>query len=269
MATHNFHPWTCPHFIGFLINVKDSLSCTNFLDFAEILSPDEKRTARYVVAEKKSPHVHVAEDKQQHQQQQSPAEEQPQIQRDPGSKTDTPRKVSSEISQDSSLVFSSDRSSVTDEYESCKAEEEKPLGAGKESFNEQKHEKLENCSLPSLYHNLLSKSGNKDDQNKTDTPDSSFSTSSSTSSQSSFSKLRSNSTRVSTVFRNLITCGTVDTNDAALIRMKAAHKIVSNEPDSIPENKAQICKGDKLGGSARCFGTSWNHHHQQNQYGAR
>ena len=64
MATHNFHPWTCPHFIGFLINVKDSLSCTNFLDFAEILSPDKKRAASYVLAEKKSPHVHVAEDKQ-------------------------------------------------------------------------------------------------------------------------------------------------------------------------------------------------------------
>ncbi|KAL1300192.1 hypothetical protein AAHE18_18G160500 [Arachis hypogaea] len=236
----------------------------------ENFSPDGKIKNGHVLAEIKSPQVHVTEGKQQP----SLIEEESRIiGRDTESKMNTPLKVS-EISQDS-LVFSSERSSVTtDGYESCKAEEEKekPLvRSNKECSIEKEHEKPENCVLPSLYHKLLSKSiGNKEEQNKTDTPDSSFSTSSSSSSQSSFSKLRNSSNRVSMAFRNWISCGTVDTNDAALIRMEDAKKIDSNESmTNLPENKAQICKGDKFGGSARCFRTSWNNDQQENQHGAR
>lgn len=214
------------------------------------------------MAKKTSPQV-----SEEHQQHPSVAEEQTQILLDPNSKTDTTTKVSSEISQES-LALSSDKSSVTEEYDSTKVEEEKPLWTGKESFNEQNHDKFENCSLPSLYHNLLNKKGNKDDQNKTDTPDSSFSSPSSSSSQSSFNKYRSNSTRVSSVFRNWITCGTVETDDAALVLMNRVNKSASNENNDKPENKAEICKGDILGGSARCFRTSWNYNHQQ-EHGAR
>ncbi|RDX69541.1 hypothetical protein CR513_51334, partial [Mucuna pruriens] len=113
-------------------------------------------------------------------------------------------------------------------------------------------EKLETCSLPSLYHNLLSKKGShKDDQNKTNSPDSSLSTIPSSSSQSSFTKIRSNSTRVSNGFHNWITCGTVETNDAALVLMNPAQNNFSKELNNIPERKAEICRGDKLGVSAR------------------
>ncbi|XP_027343026.1 protein UPSTREAM OF FLC [Abrus precatorius] len=234
----------------------------------ETRSLNEKKSASDIHAEKKCPRVQVVEDKQQHQKQPSLAEE-PHIQLDPDSKTDTPTKGSSEISQDS-LVFSSDRSSMTDD-DSSKVEEEKLLETtGKEGFNEQNREKLETCSLPSLYHNQMTKKGeNRDDKNKTHSPDSSLSTMSSPSFQSSFTKIRSNSTRVSSVFRNLITCGIVETNDAALVRMNQDQKIFSKEPNNnTPGRKAEICKGDKLGGSARCFGTSWNHHHHK-QYGAR
>ncbi|KAE9584941.1 hypothetical protein Lal_00024208 [Lupinus albus] len=209
-------------------------------------SPDVKKTCNDILAEKKSPQVQVADKHQLHQQQHPSLEEQPRIQE---SKTDTPIKLSSEISQDSS---------VSDEYD----ESSKPLWTGKESFNE---EKLEKCSLPSLYQNLLSnKNGKKDDNNKTDTAEYSFSSaSSSSSSQSSYTKLRSNSTRVSSVFRNWISCSNVETNDAALVLMNSPLKGVSKEPKNKPENKAQLCKGDTLGGSSRCFSTSWNHHHQQ------
>ncbi|KAJ1377960.1 hypothetical protein SESBI_48334 [Sesbania bispinosa] len=222
----------------------------------ETRSLDENKIANDTLAEKKSPQVQVVEDKQQP----SQAEEEPQIQLDLNSKKNSLTKVSSEISQDS-LVFSSDRSSVTDDDSSSKVEEEK--------LNEQNNGKLESFSLPSLYHNLLSKKGIKDDQNKIDTPDSSFSTTSSSSSQSSFTKIRSNSTRVSSVFRNWISCGTVETNDAAVVLMNQANKIAYKQPNNIPEKRAEICKGDRLGGSARCFGTSWNYHHQKEQYGAR
>ncbi|KAK7323887.1 hypothetical protein VNO77_27387 [Canavalia gladiata] len=234
----------------------------------ETHSFNEKKTGGDIHAEKKCPLVQVVENKQLQQKQPSVAEEEPQILPEPDSKADTPTKGSSEISQDS-LVFSSDRSSVTDD-DSSKVEEEKLLETGKECFNQQNQEKLETCALPSLYHNLLSKKGNnnKDDQNKANSPDSSFSTISSTSSQSSFTKVRSNSTRVSSMFRNLITCGTVETNDAALVLMNPAQKIINKEPNNMPERKAEICREDKLGGSARCFGTSWNHHQNQ-QYGAR
>ncbi|RDX69540.1 Protein UPSTREAM OF FLC, partial [Mucuna pruriens] len=91
---------------------------------------DKKTTVCDINAEKKCP-----QDKQQHQQQPSLAEEEPQIQPDPDSKTDTPTKGSSEISQDS-LVFSSEWSSVTDD-DSSKVEEEKHLEitTGKDGFN--------------------------------------------------------------------------------------------------------------------------------------
>ncbi|XP_028203241.1 uncharacterized protein LOC114387289 isoform X1 [Glycine soja] len=221
-------------------------------------------------AEKKCTQVQLVEDENQQPQQQPLAEEEPRIQQDLNSKIDTLTKGSSEISQDSSLVFSSDRSSVTDD-DSSKVEEEKHIEAtGKKGFNEINQEKLETCSLPSLYHNLLiTKASHKDDLNKTSSPESSFSTISSSSSQSSFTKIRSNSTKVSNVFRNWITCGTVETKDAALVLMNPAQKNLSKEPINIPERRVEICKGDKLGGSARCFRTSWGPHHQKQQYGAR
>ncbi|XP_057457965.1 protein SOSEKI 1 isoform X2 [Lotus japonicus] len=227
--------------------------------FETSLLDEKKVTATDTLSEKNSPQVlQVAEEKQNQKQ-----EEEPRIQLDLGSK------VSSEISQDSSLVFSSGRSSVTDD-DSSKVEEEKLLlGTGKESLKEQNHGKLDNFSLPSLYHNLLSKKGNKDDKSKTATPDSSLSATSSSSYQSSFTKSRVNSSRVSGVFRNLITCGTVETNDAAVVLMKQAHSIASKEAKNIAQKHAEICRGDKLGGSARCFGTPWNYHQQKEQYGPR
>ncbi|XP_052727203.1 protein SOSEKI 1 isoform X2 [Vigna angularis] len=238
--------------------------------FATTPSLEEKKAVGCDIhAEKMCPQLQVVEDKEHQQQQQPPlslAEEESQIQPDQNSKTNSPTKGSSEISQDS-LVFSSDRSSVTDD-DSSKVEEEKHLEIT--TGSEMHQEKLETCSLPSLYHNLLSKKGtHKDDQNKTHSPDSSLSTISTSSSQSSFTKIRSNSTKVSNIFRNWITCGTVETNDAALIMMNPAQTKISKEPSNIPETKAEICKGDRLGGSERCFRTSWGHQDQKQQYGAR
>ncbi|XP_073224416.1 protein SOSEKI 1 isoform X2 [Cicer arietinum] len=217
--------------------------------------------------EKKSCQVQVEEDKQKNQKQKpSLSEEESQIQQEKNdSEKNKLNQVSSEISQDS-LVFSSDRSSVTDD-ETSKVEEEKLLI--KEGNNEKSNEKFEAFSFPSLYHNLMSKKGKKDGHNKIDTPpDSSFSTPSSSSSQSSFSKIRSNSTRVTSVFRNLISCGTVETNDASLILRNTAHKIVPKEPNNMLAKGGEICKEDKLGGSARCFGTPWNYHDQNEHYGS-
>jgi len=233
------------------------------LDNAAATTPsleEKKTTVCDIHAEKMCPKLQLAEDKEQQQQPPQSLAEESQIQPDMNySKTNSPTKGSSEISQDS-LVFSSDRSCVTDD-DSSKVEEEKHLEVttGKKSFSEMHQEKLETCSLPSFYHNLLSKKGtDKDDQDKTHSPDSSMTTISPSSSiQSSFTKIRSNSTKVSNIFRNWITCGTVETNDAALVLMNQSQKTISKEPNNTPETKAQICKGDRLGGSERCFRTSW------------
>lgn len=260
--------------LHFSNNVKSLIKLDNFFDNAVATTPsleEKKPVVCDIHAEKMCPQLQVVEDKEHHQQQhQQPplslAEEESQIQPDQNSKTNSPTKGSSEISQDS-LVFSSDRSSVTDD-DSSKVEEEKHLEIT--TGSEMHQEKLETCSLPSLYHNLLSKKGtHKDDQNKTHSPDSSLSTISTSSSQSSFTKIRSNSTKVSNIFRNWITCGTVETNDAALVIMNPAQTKISKEPSNIPESKAEICKGDRLGGSERCFRTSWGHQDQKQQYGAR
>lgn len=243
-------------------------------------TPFETHAINSTINEKKTDTdeaVQVEEDKQKQQKKPSLSEEESEIQKETDPKKNDLNQVLSEISQDS-LVFSSDRSSVTDDDSSFKVEEEKLLGNGKEGcLNDKNHEKLDSFSFPSLYHNLMSKKGKKDGHNnKTDTtttpPDSTFSTptsSTSSQSQSSFTKIRSNSIRVTSVFKNWIGCGTVATNDAAFVSMNPAQKIAPKEPINVPEKRGEICKGDKLGGSARCFGTTWNYHDQNEHYGAR
>ncbi|KAK4285588.1 hypothetical protein QN277_002268 [Acacia crassicarpa] len=199
------------------------------------------------------------------------AEEEPKIQTYPDSVTDTHRKVSSEIS-----LEESDRSTLTDEYDCSKFERDKV--DNKQNPDEQNCSEwltAENYTLfPSFYQNLLYKKSwkkkTKDEtmmnNNKTDTPDdSSFSTSSSssTSSKFSFEKSRSYSTKGSIAFRNLITCGNSDVNDAVLVMLNKKGSNKSND-----ELGSEICKADKLGESARGFANSWSHQKQQ-QYEAR
>lgn len=219
--------------------------------------------------------VQVEEDNKQKQQKKpSLSEEESEIRQETDTRKNNLNHVSSEISQDS-LVFSSDRSSVTDD-DSSKIEEEKLLSNSKDScLGETNHEKFESFTFPSLYHNLMSKKGKKDGHdNKTETtttpPDSTLSTpTSSTSSQSSFTKIRSNSTRVSSVFRNLIGCGAVATNDAAFVSLNPAPKLVPKETKHVLGKRGEICRGDKLGGSARCFSTPWSCHDQNGHYEPR
>nr|DAD30132.1 TPA_asm: hypothetical protein HUJ06_031600 [Nelumbo nucifera] len=73
------------------------------------------------------------------------------------------------------------------------------------------------------------------------------------STRSSFLRSKSHSSGASHVFRNLITCGAVETNDSALVkRVYGASRNPSGEAE-------EICKVEKLGGSDRIFGFAWNH----------
>ncbi|GFZ00626.1 UPSTREAM OF FLC protein [Actinidia rufa] len=66
------------------------------------------------------------------------------------------------------------------------------------------------------------------------------------------------------MFRKLITCGCVDTNDSAMMIIKRDHKRscshapINNSDENSCNNLAEICRGDELGGSQRSFGTYWN-----------
>lgn len=167
----------------------------------------------------------------------------------PDSKIETPTKTSSEINQESPH-FGSERSTLTDieSDESMKME-----GHSSSSF----------CSNRVTSKNLMMKKKNMEGKDQMQgTPASSHSSSSSssstTSSKSAFTKSKSYSSGASYVFRNLMSCGAVDTNDAVLMTLNATKHRTGSQNG--------ILKGDKLGGSARVFGTCWNPQQQQQKH---
>ncbi|KAL7158245.1 hypothetical protein ABFS83_02G129600 [Erythranthe nasuta] len=88
------------------------------------------------------------------------------------------------------------------------------------------------------------------------------------------SKSKSSSNGGSSIFRNLITCGAVETNDSAVVAVnnnnkqsnnkKALLNMCSNDLENV--YSAEVCKSDRMGGSQRVFGTpNWT----QQKWGAR
>ncbi|KAJ8565687.1 hypothetical protein K7X08_008263 [Anisodus acutangulus] len=76
-------------------------------------------------------------------------------------------------------------------------------------------------------------------------------------------KSRSNSNGASSIFRNLITCGAVDTNDTGIVPMRKNKNSLSASGEKTVSFSSEICKAEKLRGSQRIFGTAWNQQHQQ------
>ncbi|XP_075646643.1 protein SOSEKI 1 isoform X2 [Castanea sativa] len=146
----------------------------------------------------------------------------------------TPFEFSSEITEESTC-FGSERSTLAND--SPKLEEEK-------------QEQSEKFETTSFYSALLSrknkKKGNKNKEENDGTPASAYSSSSS--SKSSFTKSKTYSGGASSMIRNLIRCGAVDTNDAVLIMTNRA-------------NRTKSCEEEILRG----HGTNWNQEQQQQQ----
>ncbi|CAN4126114.1 unnamed protein product [Withania somnifera] len=72
-------------------------------------------------------------------------------------------------------------------------------------------------------------------------------------------KSRSYSNGASSIFRNLITCGAVDTNDSGIVPLTKNKTCLSDATvDKTVSFSSEICKADKIGGSQRIFGTTWN-----------
>ncbi|KAG6792649.1 hypothetical protein POTOM_001801 [Populus tomentosa] len=164
---------------------------------------------------------------------------------------------------------STEISTVTDNsIEEEEEEEEKEEDACKRN-NSRDQEQIDNkVEHSSFYTIFLGKSKKNQDKRKDNTSSiekmgSPISFPSPSSSQSTFTKSKSYSTGTSKVLLNLITCGAVDTNDAALILQSQKNK---NKYKPIDTTAGHICKGEELGGSARVFGTPWNQVQQQRQH---
>ncbi|KAL3832884.1 hypothetical protein ACJIZ3_007620 [Penstemon smallii] len=79
-----------------------------------------------------------------------------------------------------------------------------------------------------------------------------------------------NSKGASNIFRSLMTCGAVDTNDGAVVMINKQKKpllmnicSISHHDDHHQTSSSEICKSDKRGGSQRIFGTCNNFTQQQ------
>ncbi|KAE8038161.1 hypothetical protein FH972_010697 [Carpinus fangiana] len=203
------------------------------------------------ILKKQQPVEVEAEAEDQRQQQPLPKEA---FQTHPDSNTNNSTDFSSEINEESPL-FGSERSTVTND--SIKLEEEKDVEHG--------GRKLESTSFRStLLSKKNKKKSNKDDkvEKAAGTPSSSHSSSSPSSSEPPFRKSKSYSSGASSMLRNLIGCGAADTNDAVFVMLNRANKTDSStKPDVKDENFQE----EKLGGSARVYGTTWNQQQQEQQ----
>ncbi|KAK9282775.1 hypothetical protein L1049_010996 [Liquidambar formosana] len=188
---------------------------------------------------------------------------------------------SDEITQESP-PFGSEMSTLTDDSTKLEEDEKQVVEKSKQKLDVlEESETLDNSSSPYLNILLLnkkSKSKKKKNCNKDEEEEKSSSGGTGGSSfswQSSSTRSRGHSSGASQMFRNLITCGAVDTKDSVMRVIHGSTK-KSNKSTGYTtttsdhnNNKGKsdiICEGDNLGGSARIFGTSWNHqphyHHQ-------
>lgn len=178
----------------------------------------------------------------------SPEEEMDQCNhQSPRTPTDESRKTSSEIEEESP-IFGSETSTLTDDSSAAKLEEEMHVESRRSDAEK-------SSSLRSFL--AKKKRGEDGDEEKNGTPHSTTSNSS----NSTFGKSRSNSGAggASSIFRNLISCGTVDTNDSAVLPMhRRRPPFGSPLSDKDGKTSAEICKPEKLGGSQRIYRTNWN-----------
>ncbi|KAK7853962.1 hypothetical protein CFP56_034177 [Quercus suber] len=153
---------------------------------------------------------------------------------------------------DSKVNTSTEFSSEITEESTCFGSERSTLANDSPKLEEAKQEQSEKFETASFYSALLSrknkKKSNKNKEENAGTPASAYSSSSS--SKSTFTKSKTYSGGASSMIRNFISCGAVDTNDAVLIMMNRA-------------NRTKTCEEEILGG--QWHGTNWNQGEQQQQ----
>ncbi|XP_060202118.1 uncharacterized protein LOC132630565 [Lycium barbarum] len=71
-------------------------------------------------------------------------------------------------------------------------------------------------------------------------------------------KSRSYSNGASSIFRNLITCGAVDTDKFGIVPLRKNKTSLTASGEKTVSFSSEICKSEKLKGSQRIFGSTWN-----------
>ncbi|KAL2478559.1 hypothetical protein Fot_47580 [Forsythia ovata] len=178
---------------------------------------------------------------------------------------DVSTKTPSEIEEDSP-TFGSETSTLTDDSgkldpepkpkkNSDNVKQENMQSTDQEKklpCKELRKENLSSSSLNSTQSNKKDKTtSNKVQKEKNATP---------TSSEASFTKNKSCPNGASHIFKNLISCGAVDTNDSAVVMINRKNTPFLNMCSSDQNNvhSAEICKRNKLRESHKIFGTTWN-----------
>ncbi|XP_027101862.1 protein SOSEKI 1-like [Coffea arabica] len=189
-------------------------------------------------------------------------------------KMDQPTKISSPEIEEESPTFGSEQSStLTDDSMKTKdRDQDQEKNSSFQTPKEEMHEESDKSEGSSYYSPLSSKRNKKannvmSEEKISAAPSSSASTSSTA--QPSFSKSRSYS-NASHLFRNLITCGAVETNDSVMLTISRRNKPPANANLSSLDKQNHVSNGtkellqigDKLGGSQRIFGTNWNQQRQ-------
>nr|XP_016493615.1 PREDICTED: protein UPSTREAM OF FLC-like isoform X1 [Nicotiana tabacum] len=172
---------------------------------------------------------------------------------------DSSKKTPSEIEEESQNIASEPSTLTTDSPELQEEEE-------KDSENKTIQEKVNNFENNSF--SSSSSFGSKKTKMKTEDhvkengEKISAQSSEKPTKNPSFNKSRSYSNGASSIFRNLITCGAVDTNDSGIVPIRKNRSSFSSSGEKAVSFSSEICRAEKVGGSQRIFGTAWNQQHQ-------
>ncbi|KAK3024633.1 hypothetical protein RJ639_043257 [Escallonia herrerae] len=189
----------------------------------------------------------------------NPEQKAAKVQEHPEKPMDMSKKASCEIEEESP-PFGSETSTLTEG--SPKLEEDKHSDTTTKEQKLEHYDQKDKVENPSLYPTFLNE--NKKSKKHGITGSSSPAPSTSPASEASyFAKSRSYSNGASHMFRSLITCGAVDTNDTAMVMINRRNKTGLNMPTNNKPliNTAEIFKGEKWGGYERING---NQKQQQN-----
>lgn len=162
-------------------------------------------------------------------------------------------KSSSEIEQESP-TFGSEASTLTDDL--SKPEIEKSSDSTKLEKPEAE-DKIENPFYKKQNKRKSTKVKINENANPTASASSGSPDKSSPSSEQNVNKSKGRTSNGATnVFRNLITCGTNDANDSAVVMVNKQNRPFMNMclSDEKKVRSSEICKKEKLGGSQRIFG---------------
>ncbi|KAM3357801.1 protein SOSEKI 1 [Capsicum galapagoense] len=163
---------------------------------------------------------------------------------------DSSKKTPSEIEEESQNIASETSTITTDNSPKFQEEEEEKVNNFDNSFSSNSSSSISSFGsmktkkkIDQDHHHVIEHGENNSaDKNSSKNP--------------KFNKSKSYSNGASSIFRNLITCGAVDTNDAGIVPLRKNKTSLSS--DKTVSFSSEICKADKIGGSQRIFGTSWN-----------